>query len=46
LSQKLDFKKPSSMKKYFSFRDHPATANMQAARDMLPNSGDECRLVC
>jgi hypothetical protein len=42
----LDFKKPSSMKKYFSVRDPLATANMQAARDILPKSGGWCRLMC
>ena len=43
---RLDFKKPSSMKKYFSFKNPPATANMQAARDIVPKSGGEYRLVC
>jgi len=41
----LDFKKPSSVKKWFSFKDPPTTANMQAVRNIIPKSGGWCRLV-
>ncbi|HEY5235426.1 MAG TPA: hypothetical protein VIJ14_04540, partial [Rhabdochlamydiaceae bacterium] len=45
MSLDLDFKKPSSMKKYFSFKDPPATANMQAARNIYRRADGWCRLV-